>query len=90
VSLAIDVDDVTAVLLADGWHEVADASFELDAYEFVWASGGAREDALLMHGGGASDICATGFTFREEGAATEMIAGPLSAVLAVRYERAER
>ena len=27
MSLMIDVDLVEAVLLADGWHEVADASF---------------------------------------------------------------
>jgi hypothetical protein len=39
MSLAIDVDKVEAVLLADGWHEVifyeGKSSFTLDAYEFV-------------------------------------------------------
>lgn len=35
MSLAIDVDKVTAVLLADSWHEVAAASFALDSYEYI-------------------------------------------------------
>ena len=35
MSLAIDVDNITHVLLADGWHEVHDASFGTDSYEFV-------------------------------------------------------
>lgn len=34
-SLAIDPDDVTEVLLADGWHEVDKDSFDLDAYEYI-------------------------------------------------------
>jgi hypothetical protein len=36
VSLAIDVDHVTEVLLADGWHIVAEQSFTLDSYEYIW------------------------------------------------------
>jgi hypothetical protein len=35
MSLAIEVDDVVAVLLRDGWHAVADDSFEIDSYEFL-------------------------------------------------------
>jgi len=34
MSLYIEVDDVAAVLLADGWHRVTDNSFDLDFYEF--------------------------------------------------------
>jgi hypothetical protein len=37
----IDADNIIAVLLADGWHEVAEGSFYLDDYEFYkkhWAS----------------------------------------------------
>jgi len=34
MSLYIEVDDVSAVLLADGWHTVANQSFDLNAYEF--------------------------------------------------------
>ena len=32
MSLALDVSRVEQVLLMDGWHRVATASFELDAY----------------------------------------------------------
>jgi hypothetical protein len=39
MSLAIDVDNITHVLLADGWHEVHDASFGTDSYEFVRREG---------------------------------------------------
>ena len=35
MSLAIDVDRVARVLLDDGWHDVADDSFAIDAYEYV-------------------------------------------------------
>ena len=40
MSLAIDTNRVTAVLLADGWHQVAklrdwESSFDIDSYEFV-------------------------------------------------------
>jgi hypothetical protein len=34
-SLEIEVDAVTVVLLADGWHEVVDKTFTLDAYEYL-------------------------------------------------------
>jgi hypothetical protein len=39
MSLAIEVDDITHVLLADGWHTVHDASFGIDSYEFMWREG---------------------------------------------------
>jgi hypothetical protein len=35
MSLAIDVDIIEKVLLSDGWHKVADASFQADTYEYV-------------------------------------------------------
>lgn len=39
MSLAVDVDRVAQVLLADGWHTVdfneGVSSFDLDAYEFI-------------------------------------------------------
>lgn len=76
MSLAINTNDVAAVLLADGWHVVLDHSFDLDAYEFVW------EDQVV-HPGGNSDVCATGFTFQTVG---RRMFGPLTAILAVSYE----
>ena len=85
MSLAIDVDNVSAVLLADGWHTVADDSFLLDSYEFIWSG-------ALAHGGGNSGVCATGFSFIEDfdhnaGEAYHgdpaRVSGPLTAILAV-------
>lgn len=91
MSLAIDVDKVKAVLLADGWHEVQNDSFALDSYEYLWSGrhGWTVADAyehdrepMIMHGGGASDVCATGFTFQN---GADRLGGPLTAILAVRY-----
>ncbi len=69
MSLAIDVDNVSAVLLADGWHTVADQSFEIDAYEFMWQGD-------LLYNANA------GFAFTETDGAVVM--GPMTAILAVR------
>jgi hypothetical protein len=88
MSLAIDVDRVSAVLLADGWHEVAAGSFTLDSYEYVWwpsEQARARGDFDLLHGGGRSGVCATGFQLTS---GDDLIAGPLTAILAVRIRPA--
>lgn len=98
MSLSIDVDTVTAVLLADGWHTVVNGSFDLDAYEYLWSGidgvkvadlrkypnerGGDR-DPILLHGGGNSGVCATGFSFTAEDG--DRVSGPLTAILAVRH-----
>ncbi|MEV0374832.1 hypothetical protein AB0I10_34485 [Streptomyces sp. NPDC050636] len=74
VSLAINPDAITAVLLPDGWHDVRSGTFVLDAYEYV-------EGDDVTHGGGQSGICATGFEFAT---GREWIAGPLTSILAVR------
>jgi hypothetical protein len=85
MSLAIDVDKVEAVLLADGtWYSVQDASFTMDAYEYIWwPNDTARErgDFEILHGGGAGGITSSGFRFKSEG---RWLSGPLSAVLAVQ------
>lgn len=82
MSLNIDVDKVTEVLLADGWHTVADGSFDLDSYEF-------HHGDHVLHGGGRSGVCATGFTFRD--ANGESLFGPLTAILAVKtHEESDR
>ena len=69
MSLAIDIDTVTDVLLADGWHKVKSASFDTDSYEFGekvvdmhYASG---FEFRATHPGGHSGICASGFVFIE-------------------------
>jgi hypothetical protein len=83
MSLAIEIDDVSAVLLADGWHIVADDSFTIDSYEFVDGKD-SRGDRVVVHGGGAEGICAVGFAFKR--ADETVICGPLTAVLAVRTD----
>lgn len=74
MSLHIDVDDVTAVLLDDGWHEVLEQSFELDAYECFF------EDQRVL-GGGTDGISATGFAFTADDG---VICGPANAIRALR------
>lgn len=81
MSLAIDVDRVTTVLLADGWHKVEFNSFGLDAYEFIRAHEGKADDVL--HGGGQGGVCSMGATWQEKSASFFC---PLTAILAVRYD----
>lgn len=89
MSLTIDVDRVAAVLLGDGWHQVATRSFNIDSYEYIWTDGDTR---TLLHEGGRSGVCATGFTFLEDldenaGGAyvgdEVRVCGPMTAILAV-------
>lgn len=79
MSLALDVDNIRSVLLADGWHTVSGKSFDLDSYEYIC-------NGQLRHGGGQCEICAVGFVFQNE--RNELMAGPLTSVLAVKSERA--
>ena len=89
VSLAIDVDKVFQVLLVDGWYRVANASFILDSYEYIWwplpkeERVGKYANSELVHGGGASGICSTGFQFKTD--TENIISGPLTSILAVKH-----
>ncbi len=88
MSLAIDAEKVVQVLLADGWHHVEPKTFSIDSYEILEYPDDPTlrdEHRLVLHAGGQSGICASGFTFVESG---WRVSGPLTAVLAVR-ERAE-
>lgn len=93
MSLAINIDKVRRVLLADGWHdcdlddtEGPESSFWIDSYEFVTgtvASRATRSDTLL--GGGEEDLIpARGFGFVSSGA---VIVGPLNSILAVEVRQ---
>jgi hypothetical protein len=99
MSLAIDVDRINRVLLADGWHAVKGGSFDLDSYEYIDVGPEYNPDLddlqmgkeqfeqrarQTLHGGGQSGVCATGFAFRSEEEG-KVIAGPLTAILAVEY-----
>jgi hypothetical protein len=90
--LAIDIAAVSAVLLPDGWHTVADSSFTIDAYEFVaFGDDGPGEDVdgMIMHSSGEGGVCSVGYSFIEKGAGKSAkrtpMSGPLTAILAVRH-----
>jgi hypothetical protein len=87
MSLAIDVDKVVAVLLNDGWHDVIEQSFALDAYEFEWfATEGHREqDEGELCTPGNYGVSALGFMFRDSN--DTFMAGPVSAILSVRLTK---
>ena len=74
MSQAMDVDQVAAVLLADGWHKVD--SFGLGAWEFV-------QEAHT--GGGRTWTCSEGAMWQEKGLSFYC---PLTAILAVRVQNA--
>lgn len=84
MSLAIDVDRVRRVLLADGWHTVTDDSFYLDSYEYLWYGEDPRDksDPMVLQGGGSGGVCPVGFRFLSEGS---LFMGPLTAIQAVQY-----
>jgi hypothetical protein len=88
VSLEIEPEFVDAVLLSDGWHRVEGESFTLDAYEYVQHNYDDADKDFVLHGGGRSGVCATGYRFSEiveVDFANRLIevAGPLTAIQAV-------
>ena len=86
MSLAIDVRMVKWVLLADGWHEVAGGSFELDAYEYVDKDMG--EDRPVFSGAQVNGVPSTGATWKEPGGA--IVTCPITAILAVKRKSGVR
>jgi hypothetical protein len=85
MSLAINVDRVEAVLLADGWHEVSlndksVSSFTLDAYDFIRPVEG-KDPIVLLSGGTVAGVPSTGASWVEKGV---RVACPVTAVLAVK------
>lgn len=89
MSLAIDVDAVTAVLLPDGWHTVdwdSDLStFDVDAFELIryGASGEPGERRSVIYSVQLAGEKA-GVTFREN---DDYVYAPLTSVLAVKEEK---
>jgi len=84
--LAIDFDHVTEVLLADGWHAARRGSVDFGDYEYVKA-GRIAEDVGLCRGRDAA-LTEFGFTFQEirEASPEVILAGPVTSILAVRYQ----
>jgi hypothetical protein len=88
VSLMIDVDLVEGVLLVDGWHQVADHSFTVDAYEFAWWPPDKRkgeDDPKMLQERGDKSVSGAGFSFHDSN--DMLVSGPLTAIQAVRHRR---
>jgi hypothetical protein len=84
VSLAINLDTVRRVLLADGWHDIKIGSLSFDSFEAH------HDDVAMEHGlthwplraGRAGDVSAMGFRFTRRDDGTE-VTGPLTSLLAL-------
>ena len=84
MSIAIDIDHVTRVLMADGWHDVLAGSFTCDAFEFVWKEGQADKDRGYVWGVPA---CSVGMEWQElRGPGIVFVSAPLSSLIAVEVE----
>lgn len=91
MSLLIEIDKVTEVLLADGWHVVdwnapgKVSSFEIDAYEFLRyrADENHRDHVTAVGGGEVSGVSAVGATWQTAGI---QIACPFPSILAVKHK----
>ena len=75
MSLAIDIGDVAAILLADGWHSCTRGTFSMDSYEYV------DTNETVLGGGNCPLISAYGFAFNEAGL---WIYGPVTSILAIK------
>ena len=85
MSLAIDIDTIGSVLLADGWHDVSSntdgvSSFDIDSYEYLlkWANYGENKSQLLYDGG-------AGFRFMDSG--RNCYFGSINSILAVKTKQ---
>lgn len=81
MSLSLEPENVTALLLADGWHEAIPGTLFFDAYEFIDPNN-EKITGILFSGG-------LGFEFSEivrPDADPTQIAGPVSSILAIRHE----
>jgi hypothetical protein len=78
MSLTIEVSDVVGVLLQDGWHPVADGSFEIGEYEFV------DRNVVWVGGRSVEGVSAAGATWKEP--TGEWLACPFTQIVAVRYK----
>jgi hypothetical protein len=73
MSLAIEVDDITHVLVADGWHTIHDASFGIDSYEFIWRGG--MGDSPMLGGGQDKHIAAADIAGAHRGSRIQLHRG---------------
>lgn len=81
MSLRIDTAAVVRVMVSGRWFAIETGSFHLDSYEYI-------DGGDVIHSGGASGVCATGFVFTiKEGA---RMFGPITAIQAVAEAAPER
>ena len=90
MSLAIDVDRVMSVLLADGWHKVSAfrdgcSSFDIDAYEYLQGQGDERQ--VRLGGGVVAGVVSTGAVWLENG---YEVCVPLTSILAVKLRKGRK
>jgi hypothetical protein len=66
MSLALEIDDIYQVKIGNEWFDIEDKSLVLDSYEFI---NNPKKEPLeldyIVHRGGESGICATGFRDRK-------------------------
>jgi len=100
MSYEIDVARVTAVLLADGWHRVKGGSFGIEPYSYV-ATLSAEAPKAPKEGRAGKKKAVAMAPIVEKGVAPvmgarwtkpngEIIACPVSSLLALRHERARQ
>jgi hypothetical protein len=76
MSLSIDIQKVSAVLLADGWHAILPGSLDLDGYDFV------RQNDVVLTGATTQGLPAIGARWKEAG--DLIVVCPVTAILAVK------
>ena len=89
MSLAIDIDKVSDVLLADGWHHVESANgkstFVIDAYEFLERRGEGRDPISHVSAGTVAGVPSTAAQWLEfESGKSYVVTCPFTSILAVK------
>ena len=72
MSVLIDPSKITAVLLEDGWHQVAASSFVIDYIQFNVQGGSFHKGAIWTEGSGS--------------ASGSQSFAPMASILALRYK----
>jgi hypothetical protein len=87
-AFGIEVSRVKAVMMADGWHQVEESSFDVADYAYVGTTsarycGGNGKGEIRFDGRTSAVVCTYAGTWREAGAITMFC--PITAIQAVRY-----
>jgi len=96
MSLAININRIKRILLADGWHKVIKDTFFIDSYEFVeeWIAeqeGKPYATNAVFNGGQDKMITSTGACWTEDNISNDAdddereMYCPLTSILAISY-----